>query len=138
MTIQAISRAAQSNHGITLQPAQAQDVLQTFINMQQAMQSLQMRMDALTDMAVVFIERLGGKVTLLPEDVDKPHNGFDVNWDEEKNVIKVQLSPLEVPEVPVDDGTAPDSGTGLAPVPEGDGDGLAEDTTEEGVDEDSL
>lgn len=129
-TLQSVAKAAQAGHGITLQPLQVAEVAQAFAQYHQALQETQMRMEALTDMTVVMIQRLGGKLTLMPEEIDAPHNGFDVNWDEEKNVIKLKLSPLEVPEVLVEDEPAEGDDSGVAQVPDADS-GVAEDAPEE-------
>jgi hypothetical protein len=136
--IQSLAKSAENNHGISLQPIQVKEVMDTLVSYQNAYQAVSGRLESLTYISTVLIERLGGKVNLQSHELDDASAGpgFDVSWDEETDVITIRLSEVAVPEVQLDDGTAEVSGADVAPVPEESeaepSDVVPEDTTEAG------
>lgn len=134
--IESLSKSAANNHGITLQPMQVKEIMDTLASYQQAYMGAEYRLESLMYLAQVMLERHGGKVTLQSHELDDARDsaGFDVNWDEETDVITIELSRVAVPEVPTPGDAAEVGGPGLALVPEQPedvADGVAEDATEE-------
>ena len=121
-------KAAKSNHGRQLEATQVQAVVEGFMAMDNQLQATEQRLDALTRITTVAMHRIGGRLSITPTEFDESEDDFfTVVWDEEKDVINVELGELDVPEVPVEDeaadredseGTEDDDYPGLALVPE--------------------
>lgn len=118
--IEQLVKSANDHHGRTLQPDQVREVVSYLAAMDNQIQVLNGRLDALTRIALLTVSRLGGKVVLQSFEFDEADgDGFSVHWDEEGDTIEVVLDSVAVSEVQLDDGAADgESVAGLAPVPE--------------------
>jgi hypothetical protein len=121
-------KSAQSNHGRPLEPAQVQELVAGFQAINQALMTAEGRLDAVTRIAGVLLERLGGKVRIMPEELDEFEQtpGFLVNWDVGTDVIYVETQAeeaprLEVPPVQLEAEDAEASPSDGTPLPEGEG-----------------
>lgn len=133
--IELLAKAAQQNHGRQLDPPAVKEVLMTLQTQQQQYLASQGRLDAVTRVAGVMLERLGGTITMQPEELEAFADGpgFNVEWNEETDVVHVDIAveDVEMPEVSEDDETAADSDLRLAPVPEDGAEEVSESETGE-------
>ena len=137
--IELLAKAAQQNHGRQLDAPAVKEVLMTLQIQQKQLLGSQGRLDALTRVAGVLLERLGGTANITPDELDAFADGpgFTIEWDEETDVIHVNIAmdEVDVPEVPVDADAAASSEGGLAPVPEDGGDAEPEEASSDEADE---
>jgi hypothetical protein len=116
-------KAGQNNHGRTLDALQVKELLETLSAQQNTITNLDGRLTALMLLSNVMLQRLGGKASFPAFELNdaETNGGFEVAWKEESDVIEIRLTPVEVPEVQVDDDTTSDGEPSVAPVPEGSG-----------------
>jgi len=114
-------KAGQNNHGRTLEAQQVKELLETLAAQQNTIANLDGRLQALTLISNVMLQRLGGKASFPAVELSEAetNGGFEVAWKEESDVIELRLTPVVLPQVPVEDEPAEVSGSGLAQVPEG-------------------
>lgn len=117
-------KAGQNNHGRTLDAVQVKEVLEAFAAQQNSITNLDGRLQALTLISNVMLQRLGGKASFPADELDdaQSNGGFEVKWKEDTNVIEIRLTPVVLPQVPTEDEPTEVSEPGVAPVPEGPGD----------------
>lgn len=118
-------KAGQNNHGRTLEAQQVKEVLETMAAQQNTIANLDGRLQALTLISNVMLQRLGGKASFPAVELSEAetNGGFEVAWKEETDVIELRLTPVAVQEVQADDEHAEDGGPSVAPMPEGSGPG---------------
>jgi len=105
--IELLVKAANNNHGRTLQPEQVRETVTYISALNNELQAVNGRLDALTKLMLVALSRLGGKITVQAHEFDEAAgDGFSVHWDEEGDTIEVKLDNLGVPEVQVEDNPA--------------------------------
>lgn len=114
-------KAGQNGHGRTLEAQQVKEVLEALAAQQNTITNLDGRLQALTLISNVMLQRLGGQAKFPATELSEAQDngGFEVKWKEENDVIELRLTPLEVREVPVEDNSAEGSESGVAQVPEG-------------------
>lgn len=120
MSLSRVIVAGRNNHGVTLQPAEVQQIMQE-------VWSLEQRLMVLTRLGIVLTERMGGEYTVPVADFDEAEKTeLGVRWKEDKDGIEVRIVKAEgeerhsvgVSSVPSEDMATPDSAAGGTPVPE--------------------
>ncbi len=102
--IEMLVKAANNNHGRTLEPAEVKEVVSSLNAMNNQMETVNSRLDGLTRITTVLIGRLGGKITMQPSEFDEADDrGFTVNWNEEGDYIAVELDDVAVPDMQDED-----------------------------------
>lgn len=98
-------KAANSNHGRTLDPSGVKAVVEGFQALDHQLRLTEARLDAVIRTTSVLLEKLGGHVIVQPEEFDEAdERPFVLDWKEEENVIHVRYEvpvsemQLEVPE----------------------------------------
>ncbi len=118
--IELLGESIKSGHGRAFEADQLREIGETLQAMQYELMNQTGRTEALTRLATVAVDLLGGNVTMTAsayEDAKKL--GLDVSWDDDKDIIYVKTYEVEVPAVRDEDET--DVGEGdsdLPPVPD--------------------
>lgn len=112
-TFELLVKAAQQNHGRTLDPEAVREVLSTVQAMNQRLMAAEGRLDALTRVVGVFLSRAGGVTTMTPAEFDDyDDQEFVITWNEETDVIEIRSQEVAVPVLQEDDGdSAPGAGS---------------------------
>ena len=118
--------SAGKNHGRQLTPDQVQQLVAGFEQYDRAVRTAEGRLDAVTRIAGVLLQREGGTAKITPAQFDEFEDspGFLVDWDEETDIIHVTQAVEETLEVdmstvPEEDDDGYSSLGDVPPLPDG-------------------
>lgn len=114
--IELLGDSVQQGHGRAFTHDQLSELVATIQHQQVELMNQYARVEALTRLAVVVVDQLGGKLTITPTAYEEAIKyGLDVNWSEEGDIIHVESYEVVLPEVQMEDDS--DDGEGVGDVP---------------------
>ena len=119
--IERLMQSAKNNHGRTLQPDEVGEIVEALAALQYYATEWEIKNEALTRVAAIALQRLGGGMILTPDEYDAAvSRGVELTWDddEEGGTIYAKAYQVDVPQVRPEDDTAERQIDGdMAPVP---------------------